>query len=97
MKKTNANWFGLGLDAFQLGVDASQVVAMRTAKIAMGGAAAQRESQLMVSEKLVAMFDLQTAFMTGRAGSTPHAVARSALSHYGRKVRANRRRLSKSN
>jgi hypothetical protein len=33
--------------------------------------------------------------MTGQLGTTPHGAASKTLSHYRRKVRANRRRLTK--
>ncbi len=93
---TRNPWFQIGLDSWALGVDASAVIGLRVMKIAAGDAAAQAESQLMVVEKVEAALDLQTKLLTGALGATPAAMAAKTLKHYGRKVRANRRRLSKT-
>lgn len=87
-------WIETSVEAWSLGVAASAVIAMRTAKIAAGGAAAQREAQLMVTEKIGAAIELQTALVTGGLGTDPNAATRKVLKHYGRKVRANRKRLT---
>jgi hypothetical protein len=87
-------WWNLGLEAWSLGVEASQVIVMRTAKVAMGGDADGRESRLMVSEKLAAVIEMQTALVTGALGANPAAATSKVIMHYRRKVRANRRRLS---
>ena len=63
-----------------------QVIALRMAKLAMGGASATREAKRMVSEKA------EAAVETGlhlAAGGEPHKVVKS----YRRKVQANRDRL----
>jgi hypothetical protein len=49
----------------------------------------------MVAEKVQAAVDLQIKAMTGGLGFTASAAAAKTLNHYRRKVRANRRRLSK--
>ena len=90
------NPFFLGLDAWLLGMDSAMVIGLRTLKIAGGGAAAHQESQDMVTEKLLAMVELPLKL--ARSGVTsPVAVTQSALRHYSKKVRANRKRLSKGN
>ena len=89
-----ANPFALGLDAWMLGAEAASVIALRTAKIAAGGAGAEREAERMVAEKFTAAWDLGIAFATGGLGTRPETVARRTLAHYGKRVRANRRRLS---
>jgi hypothetical protein len=61
----------------------------------LGGAAAEREASLMVSEKLAAHAAFGWALATGGVGHSPEAVARGALRHYGRQVRANARRLAR--
>ena len=95
MKKLTSNaWFNLGWDVWSLGFEASQVIAMRTGKIAMGGDPGGHETRLMVAEKIAASFELQAAMMTGSLGTTPVGATRKVLSHYRRKVRANQRRLS---
>ncbi len=86
-------WLRAGFAAWSLGIEASTVIALRTMKIAGGGAAAEQEIQRMVSEKVQAGIDLQTKALTGGLGFTPESAANKTLSHYRRKVRANRRRL----
>ena len=81
----------------QIAWDANAVVAMRMMRLASGGALAQREMQRMVAEKGLAMTEAQLAAASkvmmgaGVAGAT-----KSASDVYRRKVRANRRRLSRS-
>jgi len=88
-----ANPFFLGLDAWLLAMDSATVIGLRTLKIAGGGAAAHKESQDMVTEKLQAMVELPLKL--ARSGVTsPAAMTQSTLRHYSKKVRANRRRLS---
>jgi hypothetical protein len=95
MNRARNPWIGVGLSAWSLGLEASAVIGLRTMKIAAGGAAAQAEARRMVSEKVDAGLTLQTMALTGGLGFTPHAAAAKTLAHYRRKVRANRRRLSK--
>jgi hypothetical protein len=91
---TRNPWLKLGWDLWSLGFEASQVIAMRTSKIAMGGDPNGHETRLMVAEKIAATFELQAAMMTGSLGSTPVGATKKVLSHYRQKVRANQRRLS---
>ena len=88
-------WFRFGVNAWSLGTDASSVIALRTLKIAAGGVAAEVEARRMVSEKIEAGLALQALAMTGRLGLTAPSTATKMLAHYRRKVRANRRRLTK--
>ena len=88
-----AGWFGAGLDAWTLGMEASTVIGLRTARIAMGAAGAEAEATRMVSEKMLAAFELQLAMMTGGLGATPLAGTHKVIRHYRRKVKANRKRL----
>jgi hypothetical protein len=93
-----ADWTGIMLDASQLWADAGTVIALRSWRVMAGGAAAQRELEQMVSEKVAAGFELAGALAgavaSGRATS-PEAAARKALGIYGRHVRGNRRRLGR--
>jgi hypothetical protein len=89
-------WMKLTMDAWSLGIEASSVIGLRTLKMAAGGPAAQTEAALMINEKIASTLDLQLRAMTGGLGITPHAAASKTLAHYRRKVRANRRRLSKA-
>ncbi len=78
-----------------MGLEASTVVGLRTLKIAAGGPAGHAEAQGMVAEKVQAAVDWQIKAMTGGLGLTASGAAAKTLNHYRRKVRANRRRLSK--
>jgi hypothetical protein len=87
-------WTNAGLDAWALGMEASAVIGLRVAKMAMGGIGAADEAQLMVAEKMQAAVELQTALVMGQLGTTPLAGTKKVLRHYRRKVKANRKRLS---
>ena len=89
-------WIAIGFDAWRLGLEASAVMGLRSLVIAQGGADAQAEATRMVSEKLDAGASLQAKALSGALGSTPASVSRRTLALYRRKVRANRRRLSRS-
>lgn len=68
--------------------EAQQVIWLRTMKLALGGANAEREAKLMVSEKVKsAQVETLKLMMGGSLDSTTKNVRR--------KVRANRKRLSK--
>lgn len=86
-------WLRAGFAAWSLGIEASTVIMLRTIKMAEGGVAAEQEFHRMVSEKIEVGIDLQTKALTGGLGFTPESAANKTLSHYRRKVRANRRRL----
>lgn len=88
-------WTNIGLSAWMLGVEAATVIGLRTWKMAAGGAAAQMEAQRMVSEKNEAALALQGLAVSGALGLTAPSVAAKTLQHYRRKVRANRKRLTK--
>jgi hypothetical protein len=95
MARKRNPWFGVGFDAWTLGLEASTVIGLRTLKMAAGGPAAQAEAQRMVSEKIAAAAALQTLALTGGLGATAPGAAAKTIAHYRRKVRANQRRLSK--
>jgi hypothetical protein len=75
-------------DLFMLGIESQQVIWLRSMKLAMGGKAGEREAARMVSEKLVAAGDAGFSLTTGKSMD-------SVVSGYRKKVRANRRRLSR--
>ena len=85
-------WLRLSMDAMALGLEASSVIGLRTLKMAAGGPGADAEARLMISEKIAATMDLQFKAMTGALGLSPAGAASKSLTHYRRKVRANRRR-----
>ncbi len=89
-------WFHTASAAWSLAMEASSVIALRTMKAAAGGRAAELEAGRMISEKIEAAVDLQTMVLTGRLGHSPISAANKTLALYRRKVRANRRRLTKA-
>ena len=86
-------WTNASLDAWALSMEASTVIGLRVAKMAIGGPAAGSEAFLMLSEKMQSAMELQSALVTGRLGATPLAGTQKVLRHYRRKVKANRKRL----
>jgi hypothetical protein len=87
-------WFRTCFKAWSLGLEASSVIALRTSKMTTDGAAAHKEARQMISEKFEAGLALWLLALTGGLGLTPYTAAAKTLAHYGRRVRANRRRLS---
>jgi hypothetical protein len=88
-------WFRLGVDMWMLGAEASSVIALRTLKMAAGGAAASDEAGLMVGEKVAGAMALSQQAMLGQLGTTMPGMGSKIVADYRRKVRANRRRLTK--
>ena len=95
MKRRGDPWAGLAWDMWAMGLEASSVIGLRALKIAAGGAAAEAEIKLMVSEKAAASLTLPMLAMTGQLGVNGAAVTAGSLSYLRKKVRANRRRLAR--
>lgn len=91
-RKPTDDWTNLMVDASRLWADAGMVVALRSWRMMHGGAAASREFERMLSEKMEAGFELTGALATGRLAS-PEAATREILGVFGKHVRSNRRRL----
>ena len=89
-------WLRIGFATWALGAEASMVIGLRLMKLAAGGAAAETEAGRMIGEKVAAAVTLQTRAPTGSLGTNPKDATGKAIAHYRRKVRANRRRLTKS-
>lgn len=94
-KTKNANWFGIGMDAWVLAAESNMVIAQRMGAMALGGPAAAKEAERMVSEKVAANMALGMNLMTGKFGSSPEQIMSGSIAHYSRRVRSNRRRLGK--
>jgi hypothetical protein len=94
--RTWSAWFSLSSQAALLGLEAQNVMALRLMRLAAGGALAQSESTRMISEKMLALGEAQTAaaLATIKGGKSPH-VAKKVLGVYKKRVRGNRRRLTK--
>ena len=90
-------WLALSFKVFQLGIEAQSVVALRMMRLASGGAGTQAEMGRMMGEKAAAVTEAQFAAATAAvAGSKDHVIAGKALKVFRKRVRANRRRLSRS-
>lgn len=96
MTKDYSGWIMASVDFWRLSAEASSVMTMRMARIAAGGAAGNAEAELMVTEKVQAMIELQSKLMTGMLGMTPLSGTQATLHHYRAKVAANNRRLRRS-
>ncbi|HEV2572083.1 MAG: hypothetical protein BGP04_03815 [Rhizobiales bacterium 62-17] len=79
----------LGFDSAMLMFESQQVIALRLAKLALGGPAAMSEANRMVSEKGIALAEAATHMAFG--GSTEDVVRKVR-----RTVRANRKRLTRN-
>jgi hypothetical protein len=89
-------WLKLGLTALQIGIEAQSVIALRLLRIQAGGARAQAEAGRMVTEKVLAAGEAPTAAaIAALRGGKKHVVAGKALGVYKKRVRANKRRLSR--
>ena len=89
-------WLDLSFKAFQLGLETQSVVALRMMRLASGGARAQTEARRMVSEKAAAAVEAQVAATAAAvAGHRDHVIAGKALKVFRKRVRANKRRLSR--
>lgn len=95
MRRRKPTLWDLSIDAFTLGLEAQQVIALRMAKLATGGDPHGHEVQRMVTEKAMAAVDAQLGLVQALAAGKPEDGPVRALAVYRRKVRANRRRLSK--
>lgn len=83
-------------DAGKLLVEASSVIALRTARIGQGDAGAGDEMLRMVTEKVWAGWEWSFALASGQLGHDPGTVCSRTLTYYRRAVRDNLDRLSTS-
>ncbi len=88
-----AQWNSLAFDSAMLWMEATQVIWLRSMRIAAGGKLAEREATRMVEEKLASSWELGWQ-MFSMPTATPQASARRSVDHYRGKVHANQRRLT---
>jgi hypothetical protein len=88
-------WIRVAIDAWFLGLEASNVVALRLIKLTLGGPRAEAESRKMLDEKLAALLALQWKLMIGGLGLTAVEITRGSVRHYRKAARRNRRRLAR--
>jgi|SoimicmetaTmtHMA_FD_contig_41_8801674_length_906_multi_3_in_0_out_0_2 hypothetical protein len=87
------NW----LEAGRFAADVQAVVALRMMRLASGGTPAATEAQRMITEKVGALGEAQTAAGLALAtGQSLNVAAKRAAAPIKRSVRANRRRLTRS-
>ena len=80
----------------RFGFEVQSVIALRLLKIATGGAGSDVESTRMVTEKVKALADAQTAGAVALAqGKSIKAATKRAMTPIKCSVRANHRRLTK--
>ena len=96
MTRRTAFAVGDAFDLMRLGAECWMVMGLRMAKLAAGGPAAAIEAQRMISEKAAAMVEAQAAAGLALAlGKSQRSAGRKALAGYRRRVKANRRRLTR--
>jgi hypothetical protein len=89
-------WFALTFKTMQLGLEAQSVIALRMMRLASGGASAKAEMSRMMIEKGSAFAEAQVAATAAvMAGRKDHVVASKALKVVRKRVKANKRRLSR--
>jgi hypothetical protein len=89
-------WLALSFKTFQLCVDAQRVMALRMLRLASGGVGAQEERSRMTIEKAAAVTEAQVSTTAAvLAGQKDHIVVGKALKVFKKRVRANKRRLSR--
>ncbi|MGH9640482.1 MAG: hypothetical protein ACRD3Y_10500 [Bryobacteraceae bacterium] len=90
-------WVALSAQSARLGWDAQNVMTLRLARLALGGPRARSEAQRMVSEKVAAVAEAQVSAAAAviRGGAPDPRVAKKVLGVYQRRVRKNRRRLTR--
>jgi hypothetical protein len=89
-------WLALSWQAARLGFEAQSVIALRMLRLAGGGARGRAEAQRMVTEKAAAMVEAQAAATAAAiTGGQGRRIASKAVQVYKRRVRQNRRRLTR--
>jgi hypothetical protein len=89
-------WISFTAKAWQVGLEAQGVIALRVLRLATGGARAEAEATRLMNEKIPAAAEAQAAAATAvMQGHKEHVVAGKAPAAYSKRVRANKRRLSR--
>jgi len=90
------NWVSLLSQAAMLPLQTQSVIALRLMRVAAGGASARSEMQRMVTEKVQALGEAQTAAAIGAvSGRSGRQIAKKVAGVYKKRVRRNRRRLTR--
>jgi hypothetical protein len=90
------NWFSVSSQTAMLALEAQSVVALRLMRIAAGGALARSETTRMVTEKVQALGEAQAVAAVGSVtGRNRRHIAKKVAGVYKKRVRGNRRRLTR--
>jgi len=90
------NWNAISGEAARLGWEAQSVIMLRMMKLAMGGVPSRVEAHRMVQEKIAAVGEAVNAAASAAASTgSPSTAARKVLRVYKKRVRSNKRRLSR--
>jgi hypothetical protein len=90
-------WCALSLQTARLGWEAQSVIALRLMRLAAQGSGSQTEARRMVTEKVAVLVEAQAAAAAATIkGGKSHRVAKKILGVYKKRVRANRRRLTRT-
>jgi hypothetical protein len=90
-------WCALSLQAARLGWEAQGVIALRMMRFATPSAGGGTEARRMVTEKVAALAEAQAAAAAiAIKGGKNQRVAKKVLGVYKKRVRANRRRLTRT-
>ena len=88
-------WLELSLKAVHMGMEAQSVIALRLLRLATGGTRMKAEASRMVTDKVAAAEAQAVAAVSALSGRSPHVVANQAPRVVKKRVRANKRRLSR--
>ena len=89
-------WFALSMKAVQMGMEAQSVIAFHMLRMTPGGARADAEASHMVTEKVAAAAKAQVdAAVATMKGHPQLVVAGKTLKVFKKRVRADKRRLSR--
>ena len=89
-------WLTLSLKAIQMGFEAQSVIALRVLRLAASGARMEAEATRMITEKAAAPAEAQAvAAVAAMKGHPQHVVAGKTLKVFKKRVRANKRRLTR--
>jgi hypothetical protein len=88
-------WLRFSMEVATLGVEAQSVVGLRMITMAAGDSTAGREVLRMVPEKLAAFAEAQVEVLDKVIDGALHQPPTSAIASYLRRVRDNRRRLTR--
>ncbi|MCK0195500.1 hypothetical protein MWN34_01085 [Ancylobacter sp. 6x-1] len=90
-----ARWMSLGFAMARLTAEANMVIALRMARFASGHPDSGIEATRMVSEKMRALGSAQAELAKAAATGRLDRAAPKVVAMYRRKVRANRKRLTR--